>query len=68
MVVALLLLYLSLILLLDSIKRIFLSNVFAYARIVLVGLQTFLTLKTGTLKGFYYYRDKVVLGNIRSFL
>lgn len=50
--VALFPLYLSLMLLLYSIKRIFLSNVLAFARIVLAGLQTFLTLKAGTLKGF----------------
>lgn len=52
MLVALFPLYLSLMLLLYSIKRIFLSNVLALARIVLVVLQTFLTLKAGTLKGF----------------
>jgi hypothetical protein len=50
--VALFPLYLSLMLLLYSIKRIFLSNVLTLARIVLVVLQTFLTLKAGTLKGF----------------
>jgi hypothetical protein len=50
--VALFPLYLSLMLLLYSIKRIFLSNVLAFARIVLAGLQTILTLKAGTLKGF----------------
>lgn len=52
MLVALFPLYLSLMLLLYSIKRIFLSNVLTLARIVLVVLQTFLTLKAGTLKGF----------------